>query len=117
MVSGSGENSDGFSSATNWNATDWNNDPNTIAFDGGGAGNSVLYASSLDPNFSGGPAPSPTASYSLSNPFPTGVVPLIGASQGLGTYLGSTLSTMFTRSVPRPRTTSTSAGNTTSLTA
>ncbi len=95
MVSSAGENSDGFSSVTNWNATDWNNDPNTIAFDGGGQGNSVLYASSLDPSFSGGPAPSSTAPYSLSNPFPAGVVPLIGSSQGLGTYLGSTLSTMF----------------------
>jgi hypothetical protein len=95
MVSSAGENSDGFSSSTNWNATDWNNDPNTIAFDGGGEGNSVLYGSSLDPNFSGGPAPTPTAQYSLSNPFPAGVVPLVGSSQGLSTYLGSPLSTML----------------------
>ena len=95
MVSGVSENSDGFSSATNWNSSDWNNDPNTIAFDGGGEGNSVLFGSSLDPNFSGGPAPSPTAPYSLSNPFPAGVVPIIGASQGLATYLGSGLSTML----------------------
>jgi len=95
MVSSAGENSDGFSSVTNWNSTDWNNDPNTIALDGGGAGNSVLYGSSLDPSFTGGPAPTPTAPYSVSNPFPAGVVPLIGASQGLATYLGSTLSTMF----------------------
>ncbi|MGO9340252.1 MAG: carboxypeptidase regulatory-like domain-containing protein [Terracidiphilus sp.] len=95
MVSGAGENSDGFSSSTNWNATDWNNDPNTIAFDGGGLGNSVLYGSSLDPNSPGGPAPSPTSPYSLSNPFPTGVVPIIGASQGLATYVGTTLSTML----------------------
>jgi len=95
MVSGASENSDGFSSSTNWNSTDWNNDPNTIAFDGGGLGNSVLYGSSLDPNFTGGPAPSATGPYSLSNPFPTGVVPLVGASQGLATYLGTTLSTML----------------------
>ena len=60
MVSNSGEDSDGFSSSTNWNATDWNLDPNTIAFDGGGEGNSVLYGSSLDPSVSGGPAPSAT---------------------------------------------------------
>ena len=32
---------------------------------------------------------------SLSNPFPAGVVPLVGASQGLATYLGTTLSTML----------------------
>ncbi|MGA2535246.1 MAG: carboxypeptidase regulatory-like domain-containing protein [Terracidiphilus sp.] len=76
MVSGSGEDSDGFSSVTNWNATAWNNDPNTIAFDGGGEGNSVMVSS-------------------LSNPFPGGVVPLVGSSQGLGTYLGSTLNTML----------------------
>ena len=76
MVSGAAENSDGFSSITNWNATAWNNDANTIAFDGGGQGNSVMVSS-------------------LSNPFPGGVVPLVGASQGLGTYLGSTLNTML----------------------
>jgi len=76
MVSGAGEDSDGFSSVTNWNATAWNNDPNTIAFDGGGQGNSVVVSS-------------------LSNPFPGGVVPLVGSSQGLGTYLGSTLNTML----------------------
>jgi hypothetical protein len=96
MVSGAGQNSDGYSSSTNWNATDFNNDPNTIAFDGGsGSGNSVLYGSSLDPNFTGGPAPSPTAPYSVSNPFPAGVIPVIGSSQGLATYLGSFLSTML----------------------
>ena len=96
MVSGAGQNSDGYSSSTNWNSTDWNNDPNTVAFDGGsGSGNSVLYGSSLDPNFSGGPAPSPTAPYSVSNPFPAGVIPITGSSQGLATYLGSFLSTML----------------------
>ena len=94
-VSSAGENSDGFSSTTNWNATDWNNDPNTIAFDGGGQGNSVLYGSNLDPSFPGGPAPSYTGPYSISNPFAGGVVPLVGATQGLATYLGSTLSTML----------------------
>jgi hypothetical protein len=95
MVSGAGQDSDGYSSATNWNSTNWNNDPNTIAFDGGGSGNSVLYGSSLDPNFTGGPAPTTTSPYTVSNPFPTGVTPLIGATQGLATYLGSPLSTMY----------------------
>jgi hypothetical protein len=76
MVSGTGEDSDGYSSVTNWNATAWNNDANTIAFDGGGEGNSVMVAN-------------------LSNPFPGGVVPLVGATQGLGTYLGGTLNTML----------------------
>ena len=95
MVSGAGQDSDGYSSATNWNSTNWNNDPNTINFDGGGSGNSVLYGSSLDPNFTGGPAPTSTSPYTVSNPFPNGVTPLIGATQGLATYLGSPLSTML----------------------
>jgi len=95
MVSNAGEDSDGFSSSTNWNATDWNLDPNTIAFDAGGQGNSVLYGSSLDPSSPGGPAPSPTAPYSLSNPFPTSVTQLVGATQGLATYLGSPLNAML----------------------
>lgn len=95
MVSNSREDSDGFSSTSNWNATDWNLDPNTIAFDAGGQGNSVLYGSSLDPSSPGGPAPGPTAPYSLSNPFPTGVIPIVGATQGLATYLGSPLSAML----------------------
>ena len=94
MVSGAGENSDGFSSGSNWNATDWNNDPNTIALDGGGAGNSVLYGSSLDPSFTGGPAPTSTAP-TRSASFPSRRRPSLGASHGLATYLGSPLSTMF----------------------
>ncbi len=95
MVSGSGENSDGFSSTSNWNATNWNLDPNTIAFDGGGQGNSVLYGSNLDPSSPGGPAPTATAPYSLTNPFPAGVTPLVGSSLGLATYLGSPLNSML----------------------
>ncbi len=95
MVSNAGEDSDGFSSSSNWNATNWNNDQNTVAFDGGGLGNSVLYGSSLDPSSPGGPAPTATGPYSLTDPFPTGVTPLVGAAQGLATYLGSPLSAML----------------------
>jgi hypothetical protein len=95
MVSGAGINSDGFSSSSNWNASSWNKDKNTETFDGGGSGNSVLYGSSLDPNSPGGPAPSVTGPYSLSNPFPAGVTQIIGSAQGLATYLGSGLSTML----------------------
>jgi len=76
MVSGAAQDSDGFSSQTNWNATAWNNDPNTIALDGAGQGNSVMVSS-------------------LSNPFPGGLVPLVGAQQGVATYLGSTLNSML----------------------
>lgn len=76
MVGSASLNSDGFSSVTNWNATAWNNDPNTIAYDGGGSGNTVMLNS-------------------LSNPFPNGVVPLIAAPKGLANNLGQTLNTML----------------------
>ena len=33
MVGNTGLNSDGFSTSTTWNATQWNNDPNTINYD------------------------------------------------------------------------------------
>lgn len=85
MVSSAGEDSDGFSSVTNWNSTCLNAD-----------GNSTYYGTSgCVGAAAGSPAPSATGIYSLSNPFPGGVVPLVGASQGLGTYLGSTLNTML----------------------
>jgi hypothetical protein len=95
MVSNAGEDSDGFSSTSNWNATNWNLDANTIAFDGGGRGNSVLYGSSLDPSSPGGPAPTATGPYSLTNPFPSGVTPIVGSTLGLATYLGSPLNAML----------------------
>ena len=100
MVGGSGLDSDGYSSTTNWNATAWNNDPNTVAWDNaacgcqsGSQGNSVIYGSSLAQ--SGGPTPSITGPYSLSNPFPQGVVPLLSKPTGLGNNLGTTLNTML----------------------
>ena len=85
MVSAAGEDSDGFSSVTNWSATCLNADENTTYNGTSGCAGAAA----------GAPAPSPTGIYSLSNPFPGGVVPLVGASQGLGTYLGSTLNTML----------------------
>jgi hypothetical protein len=104
MVGSAWLNSDGFSSVTNWNATAWNYDPNTIAYDCpnpspsnpcSSNGNSVLNGSNLSPSTPGGPAPSATGLYSLSNPFPTGVVPLTGSAQGLATNLGSTPNVML----------------------
>jgi len=76
MVGSASLDSDGYSSVTNWNATAWNNDPNTIAYDGGGNGNSMMISS-------------------LSNPFPNGVVPLISAPKGLANNLGQSLNTML----------------------
>jgi len=74
--------SDGYSTQTAWNATSWNNDPNTIAYDCanngvcGGQGNTVILAP-------------------LSNPFPNGVVQPISNPTGLGNNLGNTLSTVL----------------------
>lgn len=82
MVGGVGLDSDGFSSQTTWNATAWNEDPNTINYDCntvgvcGGQGNTTMISS-------------------LSNPFPNGVVPLLTAPTGLGNNLGNSLSTML----------------------
>ena len=82
MVGGVGLNSDGFSSGTTWNATAWNQDPNTIAYDCAnegicdGQGNTVMVSS-------------------LSNPFPNGLVPLIASPSGLAVNLGTSLNTML----------------------
>jgi hypothetical protein len=85
MVGSAWLNSDGFSSVTNWNATCWNAD-----------GNSVFSGTSACTNAAAGsPAPSSTGIYSFSNPFPNGVVPLVGATHGLATNLGSTPNVML----------------------
>ncbi len=82
MVGGTGLNSDGFSADTTWNATAWNEDPNTIAYDCenagacGGQGNTVMVNS-------------------LSNPFPNGVVPQLTSPSGLANNLGNSLNTML----------------------
>ncbi len=80
MVANASLNSDGFSSYTLWNAT---------CVDG--HGNTVFNAASGCP----APAPAPgvyTADYSISNPFPNGVVPtLTSPPSGLANNLGTTL--------------------------
>ena len=82
MVGSASLNSDGYSTSTTWNATEWNNDPNTIAYDCvnvgicGGQGNTVM----LNP---------------LNNPFPNGVVQPISNPTGLANNLGITLNTML----------------------
>ncbi len=85
MVGSASLDSDGFSSVTNWNATCYNAD-----------GNTVLNGSNLCANNSAGASsPSTTGNYSLSNPFPLGVVPLISAPTGLANNLGTTLNTVL----------------------
>ena len=76
-------NSDGFSSSTTWNATCLNADGNTVF----NTGNAPCVAGQAD-NF--------TVPFSLSNPFPNGVVPtLASAPSGLANNLGTTLSTVL----------------------
>ncbi|MGC2501442.1 MAG: carboxypeptidase regulatory-like domain-containing protein [Silvibacterium sp.] len=83
MVGSASLNSDGFATYTTWNATSWNNDPNTIAYDCaqdanlcGGQGNTVILNS-------------------LSNPFPNGVIQPIASPTGYGNNLGIQLATML----------------------
>jgi hypothetical protein len=86
MVGSAGLNSDGFSSNTQWDATCFTP-----------AGNTTINGSSLCSGAApGSPAPSTTGAYSLSNPFPNGVVPQFSAPpSGLGNNLGTALNTML----------------------
>ena len=82
---------DGYSSITTWDATCFNADGNSI-FNGTNA--------CLNPA-PGSPAPSTTGIYSLTDPFPLGVVPLIqsptGFANNLGTYLNTTMHSQRTQ--------------------
>jgi hypothetical protein len=82
-VASAGQNTDGFSSSTTWNATCLNADGNTVF----NTGNGPCVAGQAD-NF--------TVPFSLSNPFPNGVVPTFtSAPSGLGNNLGTTLNTVL----------------------
>ena len=86
MVGGTGLNSDGFSADTQWNATCYNADGNTVYNGTSGCANAAP----------GSPDPSTTGIYSLSNPFPNGVVPQLKAPPaGLNNNLGLGLNTML----------------------
>jgi hypothetical protein len=82
QVGSAGLDSDGYSTSNIWNATAYNQDPNTIAYDCnnfqvcGDSGNTVM----LNP---------------LNNPFPNGLVPLLHNPSGLANNLGNSLNTMF----------------------
>lgn len=93
-VASATNNSDGFSSSTMWNATCYT-----------ASGNTTFNGSSLCEGAApGSPAPSFTGNYSLSNPFPNGVVPVFTTPPaGLANNLGITLSTVL-RSQPTPTT-------------
>jgi len=85
MVASASLDSDGFSSVTNWDATCLNADGNTVY-------NGTSACVGAPP---GSPDPSATGIYSLSNPFPYGVVPLLSSPSGLGNNLGTTLNTVL----------------------
>jgi hypothetical protein len=85
MVGGTGLNSDGFSADTAWNSTCYNND-----------GNTVINGSSFCAGAAGGAPPSSTGPYSLSNPFPNGVIQQFTTPPtGLANNLGQSLNTML----------------------
>ena len=85
-------NTDGFSSQTTWNGTCYNADGNTI-FNGTSCGGNAGSA----PNVFTGP-------YSLSNPFPDGLIPIFTKPpSGLANNLGITINTVL-RSQPTPTT-------------
>ncbi len=76
-------NTDGFSSSTTWNATCSNADGNTVFY----TGNANCVAGAAD-DF--------TVPYSLSNPFPNGVIPVFTSPPtGLANNLGITLATVL----------------------
>jgi hypothetical protein len=85
MVGSANLDSDGFASQTFWNATCFNADGNTVFNGSSGCGAQMAPG---DAEVFNGP-------YSLTDPFPQGVVPLISSPTGLGNNLGNTLSTML----------------------
>ena len=85
MVGSGALNSDGYSTVNNWNSTCTNSNGNTIFNVSAGCPDQV----------SAGDAEVFTGPYSLSNPFPSGVIPLISSPTGLGNNLGTTLNTML----------------------
>jgi len=82
-VASAGNNSDGFASSTTWNATCSNADGNTVFNTGSGP-------------CVAGQAENFTGAYSLSNPFPNGVIPVFAnAPPGLANNLGTALNTVL----------------------
>lgn len=85
MVGGVGLDSDGFSADTQWNATCFNAD-----------GNTVINGSDACAAGAGTADPSSTGPFSLSNPFPNGVIQQFTAPpKGLASNLGQSLNTML----------------------
>ncbi|HEX3662780.1 MAG TPA: TonB-dependent receptor [Acidobacteriaceae bacterium] len=85
MVANAFQDSDGYEAYTNWNATCYNADGNTVF-------NGTSGCAGATP---GSPAPSATGVYSLTNPFPNGVVPQLQSPSGYGNNLGEPLNTVL----------------------
>ncbi len=84
-VASAGQNSDGFASQSPWDATCVNSNGNTVI----NTGSAPCTATPATQDVFTGP-------YSLSNPFPTGVIPVFTtAPPGLANNLGITLSTVL----------------------
>jgi hypothetical protein len=85
MVGGVALDSDGFTTSTEWNATCFNAD-----------GNTVINATNACAPAAGPTAPSSTGPYSIANPFPNGVIKqFVAPPAGLGNNLGISLNTML----------------------
>jgi hypothetical protein len=85
MVSGPAMDSDGYSTSNNWNATCLNADGNTVFNNTAQCGANVA-----------GDISAITGPYSVSNPFPTGLVPFSQVKpNGVLTNLGTSLNTML----------------------
>lgn len=83
-VASAGQNTDGYSSSTTWNGTCFNSDQNTV-FNGTSCGVNTGSATDVF-----------TGPYSLSNPFPNGVVPVLTSPpSGLANNLGIVLNTVL----------------------
>jgi hypothetical protein len=79
------QNTDGFSSQTQWNGTCFNAD-----------GNTVFVGASCNAQVAAGSAGNFGVPYSLSNPFPTGTVPIFSTGpSGLANNFGTILSTVL----------------------
>ena len=85
MVANAFQDSDGYEAYTNWNATCYNADSNTV-FNG---------TSACPGAAAGSPAQSYTGINSFTDPFPNGVVPQLSSPSGYGNNLGTLLNTVL----------------------
>ncbi len=88
MVAGAFTDSDGYNNGTGWNSNCPNADGNTVFYGTSACVTAVPGSPPLVPGNYTGP-------YSVSNPFPNGLIPLINSPTGLANNLGLGLSTVL----------------------